>query len=118
VSLSLVSVYEGQPVKALPSSVLLTVSGVEVASRKLEPEPDLILLIEGKREIISAKWGNDVINNRAEADLHLPYAAIAKLASAQRVEGQAGMTKFFLTVENLTAMRDFLSRLKPEHKIP
>lgn len=77
--------------------------------------PDLILLIDGRREVLPTKRGlaPDLrTERRYEARIDMRYAVLAAIRDAKRVEGQFGAIEFHLEPANFEAIRDFDSRLR------
>lgn len=78
--------------------------------------PDLILLIDGRRQVLQAQRGalpSAREEQRYEARITLPFHIYDRVRNAKTVEGQFGAIEFHLDPDNFEAIRDFDSRLRP-----
>jgi hypothetical protein len=75
--------------------------------------PDLILLIDGQRTVLTAKRGTTSASTdrRYEARIELSPKTFTALCKATKAEGQFGAIEFHFDKDNLQAIQDFASRL-------
>jgi hypothetical protein len=111
--LSIISHYSGRNAPVLFADSVLFSFEYGGPVSLMSTHPDLILLVDDHRDVLTVRQGITVLPSRdwPAADVTIPPDLLVRLCKAKKIEGQLGPVEFHFDQSNFAALRDFENRL-------